>query len=181
MRPRDIECAFLRGCCRSHADRACPSALECDPEPALRPAPPSGTYRTVDRILPPGRPVPLERAGPRNVRRTVSLPRPWPLSVAQRRPRRPVAAQPIQSRISGASKMASCEAPGRVRAHVGRISARLPAAWEATADEPGPRTSSPVFSHVMERRRFIRLIGGSLLAAPLAAETFSGSCQAICF
>jgi hypothetical protein len=36
----------------------------------------------------------------------------------------------------------------------------------------------------MERLTFLGVIVGSLLAAPLAAEaqqTFSGSCQAICF
>jgi hypothetical protein len=36
----------------------------------------------------------------------------------------------------------------------------------------------------MERRAFIGILAGGLLAAPLAAEaqqTFSGSCQAICF
>jgi hypothetical protein len=32
---------------------------------------------------------------------------------------------------------------------------------------------------VMERRTFLGMIAGSLLAAPLAAETFSGSCQAM--
>jgi hypothetical protein len=31
----------------------------------------------------------------------------------------------------------------------------------------------------MPRRAFIAVIAGGLLAAPLAAETFSGSCQAI--
>jgi len=33
----------------------------------------------------------------------------------------------------------------------------------------------------MDRRAFIGTLAGGLLAAPLAAETFSGSCQAICF
>jgi hypothetical protein len=33
----------------------------------------------------------------------------------------------------------------------------------------------------MERRTFMALVSGGLLAAPLAAETFSGSCQAIVF
>jgi hypothetical protein len=32
---------------------------------------------------------------------------------------------------------------------------------------------------MMDRRAFISGIAGGLLAAPLAAETFSGSCQAI--
>jgi hypothetical protein len=32
----------------------------------------------------------------------------------------------------------------------------------------------------MDRRAFIGTLAGGLLAAPLAAETFSGSCQAIC-
>jgi len=31
----------------------------------------------------------------------------------------------------------------------------------------------------MDRRAFIGTLAGGLLAAPLAAETFSGSCQAI--
>ena len=31
----------------------------------------------------------------------------------------------------------------------------------------------------MDRRAFITALAGSLLAAPIAAETFSGSCQAI--
>jgi hypothetical protein len=31
----------------------------------------------------------------------------------------------------------------------------------------------------MERRTFLGVIAGGLLAAPLVAETFSGSCQAI--
>ncbi len=31
----------------------------------------------------------------------------------------------------------------------------------------------------MERRTFMGVLAGGLLAAPLAAETFSGSCQAI--
>jgi hypothetical protein len=31
----------------------------------------------------------------------------------------------------------------------------------------------------MDRRSFIGTLVGGLLAAPLAAETFSGSCQAI--
>jgi hypothetical protein len=33
----------------------------------------------------------------------------------------------------------------------------------------------------MPRRAFMVVIARGLLAAPLAAETFSGSCQAICF
>ncbi len=36
----------------------------------------------------------------------------------------------------------------------------------------------------MERRTFIAVVSGGLLAAPLAVEaeqTFSGSCQAMCF
>ena len=32
---------------------------------------------------------------------------------------------------------------------------------------------------VMDRRAFFGTLAGSLLVAPLAAETFSGSCQAI--
>ena len=32
----------------------------------------------------------------------------------------------------------------------------------------------------MDRRTFLGTLAGGLLAAPLAAETFSGSCQAIC-
>jgi hypothetical protein len=36
-------------------------------------------------------------------------------------------------------------------------------------------------SREIPRRAFMAVIAGSLLAAPLAAETFSGSCQAICF
>ena len=31
----------------------------------------------------------------------------------------------------------------------------------------------------MPRRAFLAIVAGGLLAAPLAAETFSGSCQAI--
>jgi hypothetical protein len=33
----------------------------------------------------------------------------------------------------------------------------------------------------MNRRAFLAALSGSLLAARLAAETFSGACQAICF
>ena len=33
---------------------------------------------------------------------------------------------------------------------------------------------------LLDRRAFLATLGGGLLAAPLAAETFSGSCQAIC-
>jgi len=33
----------------------------------------------------------------------------------------------------------------------------------------------------MDRRAFVIGVGSGLLAAPLAAETFSGSCQAIVF
>ena len=33
----------------------------------------------------------------------------------------------------------------------------------------------------MDRRTFISGLAGGLLAAPLVAETFSGSCQAHCF
>jgi hypothetical protein len=33
---------------------------------------------------------------------------------------------------------------------------------------------------VMDRRTFLAGTGAVLLAAPLAAETFSGACQAIC-
>ncbi len=32
----------------------------------------------------------------------------------------------------------------------------------------------------MERRTFMTMLTGGIVAAPLAAETFSGSCQAIC-
>jgi hypothetical protein len=32
----------------------------------------------------------------------------------------------------------------------------------------------------MDRRVFLSTLTGGLLAAPFAAETFSGSCQAIC-
>jgi hypothetical protein len=34
---------------------------------------------------------------------------------------------------------------------------------------------------VMDRRAFIETLAVGLLAAPLVAETFSGSCQAVCF
>ncbi len=34
---------------------------------------------------------------------------------------------------------------------------------------------------VMDRRTFLETLAGGLLAAPLTAETFSDSCQAICF
>ena len=40
------------------------------------------------------------------------------------------------------------------------------------------------YSPEIPRRAFMAVIAGGLLAAPLAAEaqqTFSGSCQAICF
>src|SRR4029453_9443645 len=52
-----------------------------------------------------------------------------------------------------------------------RISARVPAAWGATADDPGQQPA-PIFRDrpVMERRTFLAMVSGSLLAAPLAAE-----------
>jgi hypothetical protein len=34
---------------------------------------------------------------------------------------------------------------------------------------------------MIDRRTFLAGTGAVLLAAPLAAETFSGACQAICF
>ncbi len=33
---------------------------------------------------------------------------------------------------------------------------------------------------VMERRTFMAMLTGGIVVSPLAAETFSGSCQAIC-
>jgi hypothetical protein len=51
-------------------------------------------------------------------------------------------------------------------------------------DPPVPPAAGGSGHRVMERRTFLGVIVGSLLAAPLAAEaqqTFSGSCQAICF
>jgi len=33
----------------------------------------------------------------------------------------------------------------------------------------------------MERRTFMAMLAGGIVVAPLAAETFSGACQAICF
>jgi hypothetical protein len=59
--------------------------------------------------------------------------------------------------------------------------ARLPHAPHAPA--PDSQTACGK-TPVMERRRFMEVIAGGLLAAPLAAEaqqTFSGSCQAIWF
>ncbi len=46
----------------------------------------------------------------------------------------------------------------------------------------GPRFGDRVRQEPsIQRRTFMALVSGGLLAAPLAAETFSGSCQAICF
>ena len=43
-----------------------------------------------------------------------------------------------------------------------------------------PQTASRRPDPMMERRTFLGTLGLSVLALPLAAETFSGSCQAIC-
>jgi putative tryptophan/tyrosine transport system substrate-binding protein len=94
---------------------------------------------------------------------------PYPLYGAQGRPPGALAAQPIEPGICDASKIPSCEAAGGAR--VERISARVPVAWEALADEPG-RQPAPIFLDrpVMERRTFLAMVSGSLLAAPRAAE-----------
>ena len=38
----------------------------------------------------------------------------------------------------------------------------------------------PGMRPLVDRRFFIGTLAGSILAAPFVAETFSGSCQAIC-
>ena len=94
----------------------------------------------------PPRPVPLEKGQALHVASTVSLPAlPWPLSVAQRSLPAAGRARPIHDAICGPSKIPSCEATGSRRGPRRAISARLSAAWEATADEPGPCTSSAEF------------------------------------
>jgi hypothetical protein len=127
-------CPMAPGCSRVHS--ACtwrsPSLLPRAPEhPGRRPATGTisapadyGRHRPVlspyDRQhpcrSPPTRPVALERGQALHVARTVPARRPLAaLRSAAKPPRRPVAAQPIQSGISGARKMPSCEPPGRVR------------------------------------------------------------------
>ena len=125
----------------------------------------------------------------------MSAPRPLPL-YGEQSPSEADEAQPTELGI-GASKIAACEALAACRAQgirrrrarsplgrgpiqspetqfwtVGRrISARLPAAWEATADERGPRGPQvPYSSPVMNRRTFLAMASASLLATPLAAE-----------
>jgi hypothetical protein len=42
-----------------------------------------------------------------------------------------------------------------------------------------PKRCQP-YGPCMDRRRFLLTSLGGVLAAPVAAETFSGSCQAVC-